>query len=247
MFIQIEITTVCNYHCFYCCGRDMNQQHMSIDVFKGILEKLPRQSLTINLQGEGEPLLHPLFKDIVSATVEHGYKPYVITNGTRLPLATINKHFPTIGISIDTLDAQLSDRIGRVNLTKVLRNLQRLIESGYPTANINIHTVNFGQDLEPLHCYLNERGLSNHIIQPLQIKDDYRSPYPAVRFHASVQHNYRCPYIDNQKLHYFNINATAMPCCFIKQPENFISHEHIATSLKQQVVPESCRGCRELY
>ncbi|MFC1589610.1 radical SAM protein, partial [Pseudomonadota bacterium] len=205
MFIQIEITTVCNYHCFYCCGRTMNQRHMDMETFEQIIDNLPDQPLTINLQGEGEPLLHPQFKNIVKTTVGHGYKPYVITNGTRLPLETIKQHFPSIGISIDTLDAQLSDRIGRVNLPKVLRNLQRLIESGYPVANINIHTVNFGQDLKPLREYLQQRGLQNHIIQPLQSKDDYHSHYPEVRFHQPAQHNYRCPYIDNQKMLYFNI------------------------------------------
>lgn len=225
----------------------MNQRHMPIKIFEKIIKSLPQQPLTINLQGEGEPLLHPQFKTIVQTTIDHGHKPYVITNGTRLPLETIKQHFPTIGISIDTLDAQLSDRIGRVNLAKVLRNLNRLIDSGYPTKNVNIHTVNFGQDIRPLSAYLEERKLRNHIIQPLQIKDDYRIHYPDVQFHAPRQHNFRCSYIDNQTMLYFNIDAIVMPCCYIKQPEKFISHEHIVNSLNQRVVPESCRGCRELY
>lgn len=43
MFTQIEITTVCNAHCFYCAQDTLMHTHMSWECFKKILqsEKTP--------------------------------------------------------------------------------------------------------------------------------------------------------------------------------------------------------------
>ena len=247
MLVQIEITTVCNYKCFYCCGRDMPQQHMPIERFSRIIGSLKERGLTINLQGEGEPFLHPQFEEILRITSDLGHRPYTITNGTVLPPELVMKYFPTIGISIDTVDEELADKIGRLNLAKVLRNLQALLDAGYPPENLTVHTVFFGQKLERLKAYLLKQGIAKNIVQPLQVKEDYRYRYANALPESNSENRFRCRFIDNKQMSFFNINGTSMPCCFIKRPELYTSRERIADTLRQQVVPECCKGCRELY
>jgi MoaA/NifB/PqqE/SkfB family radical SAM enzyme len=225
----------------------MPQQHMPLERFQKIIKSLPDTGLTINLQGEGEPFLHPQFEDILRITTDAGYRSYTISNGTVLPPALINKYFPNIGVSVDTVDTKLADKIGRLNLPKVMRNLQSLIAAGYPAERITVHTVYFGQNLGMLKEYLRKLGIKRHVIQPLQVKEDYRYRYANVVPQTRRENRYRCDYIDEEKMLFFNIDGTSMPCCYIKRPQSYISRENISSLLGQRIEPECCRGCRELH
>ena len=127
MFTQIEITTRGNYSCFYCAGRDMEQRDVDWSLFEDILGRLEGQGYRVSLQGEGEPTLHPRFWNMVAAIQAKALVPYTITNGSRIDAERIAANFRHIGISIDTLDAEEAERIGRVGLEKVLRNLDDLL------------------------------------------------------------------------------------------------------------------------
>jgi MoaA/NifB/PqqE/SkfB family radical SAM enzyme len=66
MLVQFEITTRCNFDCFYCAGRAMRQGDMSYEVFIDLLARHVERNGTpdtVSLQGEGEPTLHHDFKD----------------------------------------------------------------------------------------------------------------------------------------------------------------------------------------
>jgi hypothetical protein len=65
--------------------------------------------------------------------------------------AQASRAFPRIGVSLDTLDAALAERIGRVQLPRVLRNLERLIEH-MGSRRVELYTVNFGQPLVESRC-----------------------------------------------------------------------------------------------
>lgn len=247
MHIQIEITTICNYGCFYCAGRDMPQQHMSMELFKEIIRKLPENAPhRISLQGEGEPTLHPGFWDMVEMVTELGHVPYTITNGTRLNFHKVFRYFPRIGISIDTYDPAEAERIKRYNLAKVLRNVETLLET-YDPWRIIIHTVDYGQDIQPLKDYLDRQGITKHVVQPLQIKDDYAGRYETLVSHLEKNISYRCGFVTAEVMKYYNLQGIEMPCCYIKNTEFFVSSEHIRKSLAKKVVPKVCQGCRELY
>lgn len=78
-FAQIEVTTICNFDCFCCAGRDMAQRHMEMPVFRRVLAQLPANTgMTVSLQGEGEPTLHPAFWDMARAVRAQGLRPRAV-------------------------------------------------------------------------------------------------------------------------------------------------------------------------
>ncbi len=107
-YVQLEITTRCNYACFYCAGRDMPQQDMAWDTFAGIVDAIAEPGATVLLQGEGEPTLHPRFWDRVAYVRSKRHRTYSIINGSRVDVPRIARLFPQIGISLDTLDAAMA-------------------------------------------------------------------------------------------------------------------------------------------
>lgn len=251
-YIQIELTTVCNYACFYCAGRDMPQRHMAMAVFEQIMARLPAPeggAATVSLQGEGEPTLHPQFWDMVHAVRAKGHRTYTITNGTRVDAARFEQGFDSVGVSIDTLDAQEAERIGRFNLPKVLSHLEDLLAAMGPE-RVAVHTVSYGQAIEPLVAHLKQLGLRRHIVQPLQVKDDYAKRYTAQpvlqRLAPPPPTQFRCGFLEAPRMRYFDIDGREMPCCFIKDTSGYTSIDDLRQSLAVRQIPRPCAGCREL-
>jgi len=257
-YAQLEITTHCNFACFYCAGRAMPQRHMSMDIFAGILGRLPGTSLTVSLQGEGEPLLHPVFWEMVAAVKAAGHRPYTITNGSTVAHPQrIAAEFPEIGLSLDTLDARFAESIGRLQMDRVLRNLDRLLDC-MDASRIVIHTVDMGQPLGPVSRLVSDRGLK-HLIQPLQRKDDYRRHYSPVTAlvpamatpRPMIQSNQCaspavCGYVQRNTMRYFNVDGVEMLCPFIKDVQGYAGLEPLRNSFAEGRAPSCCSGCAEL-
>mgnify|MGYP002336518558 CR=1 FL=1 len=91
----------------------MPQRHMPLPLFRDILSRLPPGQHTVSLQGEGEPLTHPEFWEMVKLVEQRGCIPYTITNGSKIDPERMGLYFPWIGVSLDTLDADEAQRIGR--------------------------------------------------------------------------------------------------------------------------------------
>lgn len=244
-FVQIEITTICNFQCFYCAGRDMPQTHMPMERFTEILQSLPSGSYIVSLQGEGEPTAHPKFWEMAGLVTKLGKIPYTITNGSVIDASRAAVTLPRIGVSLDTLDPVEADQIGRYKLHKVLANLDALI-AGMGPDRILIHTVDYGQAIQPLRDYLIARGMRSHVVQPLQAKADYSYRYPGLMRASTTEYHYQCRYINERFMRFYDINGNHMPCGFIKDHRIFVSTDYIAQALLQSKVPESCVGCREI-
>lgn len=258
-FVQVEITTVCNFGCFYCAGRAMPQRHMSMPMLARILMSIPagRPDITVSLQGEGEPTLHPQFWDLVAAVHARGARPYTITNASRVDVARFDAQLPAAGVSLDTLDAAEAERIGRYNLPKVLGNLHSLLARMGPRRLV-IHTVDYGQPLGELLAFVAGLGGVQHVLQPLQRKADYVRHYPSdgsVGTQAASVHGVsfpapprprHCDYLARPRMRFFNIDGVELPCCFIKDVPADFSATVLRDSLAAGRVPATCRGCREL-
>lgn len=247
MFHQIEITTKCNYRCFYCAGRDMTQRHMSEPVFSGILENLSPGRHVVSLQGEGEPTAHPRFYDWAEVLAARGYVPYSITNGSLINPALARDHFPRLGFSLDTLDADEAERIGRRNLPRTLEKLEQLLWLMGPR-RIDIYTVDYGQDLQPLKAFLRTRGLPRHIVQKLQHKPDYAYRYanflPPLR--EAIRAGPPCRYLVQPRMRFFSVNGIEFPCSFIKNPEGYRGAHALRSDFLAGRVPSVCAGCAEI-
>jgi len=246
-YIQIEITTACNFGCFYCIGRNMPQRHMQQDVFDTILASLSEGRCTVSLQGEGEPTLHPAFISMAKQVAEVGKIPYTITNCNRLDPVTIAELFPQIGVSLDTVDHEEAQRIGRYDLNQVLSNLDRLLTRMGPD-RIIVHTVNYGQPMEQLRRFMHKKGLGRHVVQELQEKDDYRQRYPdhPAQSGDELIYHYRCRYLQQPLMRYFDVTGHEMPCRYIKDASRFVSKQHTRDTLLQRQLPDCCVGCREI-
>jgi MoaA/NifB/PqqE/SkfB family radical SAM enzyme len=247
VFVQIEIGTRCNYQCFYCVGRDMPQRYMAWDLFTAILERESKRPVErVSLQGEGEPMMHPRFWEMVDAIRGQGLVPYTITNGSLLDAPRVAAAFPAIGISIDTIDTEYAQKIGRFKLHRVLRNLEALLDVLSP-GRIIIHTVDMGQPLEPLKEFLRRRGITQHMIQPLQPKADYAKRYSDGELPSWGACTYRCRFLDAPLMRYYDITGLELPCCFIKNTTDFVSSEQLRKELIGRTVPICCQGCGAIF
>ena len=225
----------------------MPQRHMPLPLFRDILSRMPLGQHTVSLQGEGEPLTHPKFWEMASLVEQRGYIPYTITNGSKIDPERMGLHFPRIGVSLDTLDADEAHRIGRYKLPIVLKNLKILFES-YGAHRVIIHTVDYGQDIQAIKNFATTHGVVRHIIQALQRKDDYAYRYRDLVLPSTdtAHYTYRCRYIDTKRMRNYNIDGIEMPCCFIKDTSRFVSITHIKDALVNRSIPDCCRGCREI-
>ena len=246
MFYQVEITTHCNYRCFYCAGRDFPQAHMARERFMEILSRFAPGRHTVSLQGEGEPTVHPQFWEFVEEVAGRGHIPYTITNCSHIEAQPAERHFPHLGVSLDTLDVVEANRIGRLKLTRALRNLEALVARMGPS-RIIIHTVDYGQDLAPVRQFVAAKGL-RHYIQPLQPKADYAKRYPGqvtVSIHPATTSG-PCRYLAEDRMRFFSLDGTEFPCCFIKDAKHYPGVEGLRREMLDHKVPFSCMGCAEI-
>lgn len=245
VFVQIEVTTLCNFGCFYCAGREMPQRHMELALFDKILAGLPDTRLTVSLQGEGEPTVHPYFWDMLGKVAMSGKRPYTITNCSNIDIRRTARLFPQIGVSLDTLEEDEAERIGRFGLSDVLSNLEQLIAAMGPM-RIIIHSVDYGQPLEALRAYVHSLGIDRHVVQRIQHKADYSKRYPDLVTFKNERYHFRCRYILQPSMRFFNVNGRMMPCCSIKDASKYTSIEHIGTEFSRHIIPDCCVGCREI-
>ena len=131
-FLNLEPTTRCNFDCWYCVGRHMKQADIEVSRFIEILDRFPGLR-TLALVGEGEPLMHKQFFEMVKIARDRGIMVGTISNGSTFSRSNIEKLCDSginyISVSIDSTDFEQfsSSRIGG-DLTKVLNNIRSLVE-----------------------------------------------------------------------------------------------------------------------
>lgn len=233
--VQIEVTTKCNLACFYCAGRKMPQQDMSLDILSAVLDQLNGRH-SIQLQGEGEPLMHPKFWEMVEIVRARGHRVGTLTNGT-IP-ADISK-LDWLNVSVDTLDVEQNAQTGRTHFDKTMANLRGWIAAD--RNKVKIKSVGYGQDMTSLRDFCTEHGI-HAIVQPLSPKNEYASLYPVNPLPAPSSGAHCSLAFSDFK--YFNVRGERLPCCFMKFPRH--SYDEIMATFAQNRVPADCVGCRML-
>ena len=129
-FAQIEPTTRCNYTCGFCAGRSMRQGDLPWEVFERFLAANPNLK-HVELQGEGEPLMHRRFFDMVSACAARGIKVSLISNGSLLAPAAVNQLIEhgvdSLHVSLESANPEEFQAIRGGKLHKVVNGLRLLM------------------------------------------------------------------------------------------------------------------------
>lgn len=186
--LQIEPTTRCNYTCGFCAGRYMEQSDLPLERFVAALEAYPGLQ-HLELQGEGEPLLHPQFLDMVELARARGIQVSFITNGSLLSDAVIDRILELapekIAVSMESAEPGLFQEIRGGKLEKVIRGLETLMARRRrrglerPCVGLAVTVMKRTRNELPAIRRLYERlGLDGGItVQSLQTMDSYLQHY----------------------------------------------------------------------
>ena len=185
---QIEPTTRCNFTCGFCAGRSMRQGDLDWDAFEAFLTAHP-DLRHVELQGEGEPLLHPRFFDMAAACRARGIEVGLITNGSLLNEAMVERllaaDLTSIHISMESADPEQFQRIRGGKFAKVREGIARLVarrrDLGLERPLIGI-TVTVLKDtlsaMQGIYALYAAEGLDGGLLaQPLQTMPAYSSRY----------------------------------------------------------------------
>jgi MoaA/NifB/PqqE/SkfB family radical SAM enzyme len=129
-FLQVEPTTRCNFRCGFCAGRHMDQTDLEPAAFAKLLDGLPELE-HIELQGEGEPLLHPAFFEMASLARARGIEVSTITNGSLFSPTRIQQlldaDLTSVLVSLESPDPSEFAAIRGGRLDKVIEGTRALV------------------------------------------------------------------------------------------------------------------------
>ena len=135
--INLHFTNCCNYGCIYCFAKsNINEKELSFDECKSVVNRIKDyfeenniDDGRINLVG-GEPLISPFINELIDYCFNKKIKVSIVTNGSLLTKEFIERNknkLYMIGISIDSLNEETNEKIGRCCKNKNL-NIVQLIE-----------------------------------------------------------------------------------------------------------------------
>ncbi|KTF16020.1 viperin family antiviral radical SAM protein [Pseudoalteromonas sp. H105] len=185
LVINWHITEACNYNCTYCFAKwgKPNELHRSLESIEKLLdelashfikgsssfkEKLGYESVRLNIAG-GEPMmLGSTFSIVLMLAKQKGFQTSIITNGSYL----LNEKFDIpkntldmVGISFDSQDYDIRQRIGRVDrkgnslssdeLKLALSKLEKTQKGIKTKINTVVNQYNWQEDFSSLISEIN--------------------------------------------------------------------------------------------
>lgn len=128
--VNLHITECCNYRCRGCFSHFNEPQHLSVETWCTVIDKLAESGSVsaINFAG-GEPLLFKGLSTLINHAAELGLTTSLITNGSLLSeefLDLVAGRMRTIGISIDSLNVETSRQLQRCDRQQRCFDLQQL-------------------------------------------------------------------------------------------------------------------------
>lgn len=189
-FLQIEPTTRCNFTCGFCAGRSMRQSDLLFSRLEQVLAAFP-DLRHVELQGEGESLMHPRFLEMVELLRARGVRVSFITNGSYFTPDTIRRLLDAgiekISVSIESADPVEFQRIRGGKFDKVVRGIEALLaerrtrQLDRPVVGFAVTVLRSTRDrLADIIALYRRLGLDGGIVvQPLQRIPAYKKTYPA--------------------------------------------------------------------
>jgi MoaA/NifB/PqqE/SkfB family radical SAM enzyme len=185
--IMIEPTTRCNFRCGFCVGRHIEQGNLEFEDLVAILDRLPKID-AVQLVGEGEPLVHARFFDLLREVKRRGVWVHVTTNGSLLDEANRERLFAegldSLAVSLESLRPerfrQIRERgeidVVRENLTRLMQR-KRMLGAGMQVGlwvSVLSETLD---ELGDIVAFNEELGLDFLEVQPLNSMNTYSKYY----------------------------------------------------------------------
>lgn len=82
--IYIEITNMCNLKCSFCIQNQREAKQMSVEEFERIIKQIQPYTKYVYLHVLGEPLSHPMLKELLAICEQYELFVNLTTNGTLL-------------------------------------------------------------------------------------------------------------------------------------------------------------------
>lgn len=176
LVLRIRITKNCNFHCSFCFQSESlnpgEKNHLSLEDWKKIIDKLPRHTV-LDITG-GEPFIARNFFPLMEYFLKKGHKTSVMTNGSIIDEALLrmfvdNKLYYLM-FSVEDIGSRHDElRSAPKSYAKIIKNLeliQRLKKeknSRYPLIGIKttITDQNY-QNLLELHDECARLGMIDH-------------------------------------------------------------------------------------
>jgi len=133
--IWIELTNRCNLRCIHCIHPQMTRKKgfMDFSLFKKIIDEVSsyKNLSMVSLTGQGEPLLHPDFGEMIRYASKH-CKTEVLTNATLLNEEKAREILEAepyaIGFSFDAPTKEIYEKIRRgANYEKTVNNIKNFL------------------------------------------------------------------------------------------------------------------------
>ena len=192
-FLQVEPTTRCNYRCGFCAGRHLPQGDLDPQRLREFLAGIEGLE-HVELQGEGEPLLHPRFFDLATAVRERfpAAGLSLITNGSLFSDEHIDgllRHgFARVFVSMESADAERFRQIRGGRFERVAQGVAALMAErrrrnlALPTVGLAVTVLRDTVDeaTDSVLPFYRAHALDGGItIQPLQPMPQYLRFYDA--------------------------------------------------------------------
>jgi len=174
--VDIEVTSACNLKCRFCPGLGTKPQHMDVDLYKSIIDRIDFPTTVVPWLN-GEPLLHPKYLELIKYTDEAGLRYYITTNGMVFKkdlfdyIMRKDSNCYQIIISLDGIPGSKSIELARPgsDAMKVLETIAYLNHQRPKgsTLDIAVKICRRGQDWQEIEEYISywlERGIDFVIV-----------------------------------------------------------------------------------
>lgn len=216
--VDIEVTSACNLKCRFCPGLNTKAQHMDLDLYKSIIDRINFKTTVVPWLN-GEPLLHPNYLEMIKYTDEAGLRYYITTNGmihnTELfdYITRPGSNCYQIIVSLDGLPWSDSVELARPGTVKdkVFETIFYLMSLRTDT-DIAVKICRRGQDWEEIEEYVSywlEKGIDFVIVG-----DELTSDNNPEGFRRSI-----CQYSDNNFM-VIKVDGRVVRCAYNTEATN---------------------------
>ena len=188
--VSFHLVKPCNYSCKFCYATynsfKVGQQLDSIDVMI-ILKKLKDAGLQKVTFAGGEPMLYKFLPAVIIYAKQIGLTTSIITNGSLIShqfLDDMRPYLDWIGLSVDSINDELNQQIGRVSNKGKVLNYYDLVEVinvfGY---KLKINTVvNSINEYEVMRDFIDFSGTTRwKVFDTLRVEGQNEEQFEAIK------------------------------------------------------------------